>query len=253
MSFADDALTRDDFLGGQIKILQPKDGYRAATDPVFLAAAVKAIAGQSVLELGCGVGTALACLCSRIDDLDAYGVELQSDYADLARRNADENALDYEIHTGSLLEMPKVLREMTFDQVLANPPFFDPSATSAPKNSGRDIAHRELGAGLEDWIKCGLKRLKPRGYLTIIHRAERLGDILQPLHGKAGDIRVLPLAARDGREAGRVIVSARKGAAGPLRLLAPMILHKGDHHVQDEDSFRDNIRGILRDAQPIVI
>lgn len=253
MSFADSELTCDDFLGGSIKIWQPKKGYRAATDPVFLGAAVNAKAGQSVLELGCGAGTALACLCHRVSGVNGFGLEVQSDYADLARRNSDENGLGLSIHNGSLLEMPNELREISFDHVFANPPFYDPSATSAPENRGRDLAHREGEAQLYDWVSVGLRRLKPRGYFTMIHRAERLGDILTALHGKAGDIRVLPLSARSRREAGRVIVRARKGVVGPLKLLAPMILHSGDAHMHDQGSFLPEVRKVLRNIQPIVM
>lgn len=253
MSFADADLTCDDFLGGSIKIWQPKKGYRAATDPVFLAATVNANAGQSVLELGCGAGTALACLCYRVNGLNGFGLEVQPDYADLARRNSDENGLGLSIHNGSLLEMPEDLREISFDHVFANPPFYDPSATSAPENTGRDFAHREGEAQLHDWVSVGLRRLKPRGYFAMIHRAERLGDILAALQGKAGDVRILPLSARSGREAGRVIVRARKGAAGPLKLLAPLILHSGDAHTQDQDSFLPEVRKVLRNSQPIVM
>lgn len=253
MSFTRDQLTQDDFLGGLIKIWQPKVGYRAATDPVFLAAAVNAIVGQSVLELGCGAGTALACLCKRVDGLDAHGLEIQSDYADLARKNAADNALDYTVHNGDLLDMPDPVRTSAFDHVFTNPPFYNPSASTAPTDTGRDTAHRIGDAKLEDWITIGLRRLKPKGYFTIVHRAERLADILSALNEKAGDIRILPLTPREGRKAGRVIVRARKGAAGSLELLAPLVLHTGAEHSKDEDSFLPGIRNILRSAQPIVM
>ncbi len=253
MSFPDDQLTQDDFLGGAIKIWQPKNGYRAATDPVFLAAAVGAKAGQSVLELGCGAGTALACLCKRVEGLDAHGLEIQADYAGLARRNAVDNGLRYVVHDGDLLDMPEPIRTASFDHVFTNPPFYDASASSAPTDAGRDTAHRIGEALLSDWIAVGLRRLKPRGYFTIIHRTERLADILAALDGKAGDIRILPLTSREGRTAGRVIVRARKGAAGALELLAPLILHQGVAHSKDEDSFRPDVRNILRNTQPIVM
>ena len=253
MTFTDDQLTQDDFLGGLIKIWQPKTGYRAATDPVFLAAAVSAKPGQSVLELGCGGGTALACLCRRVGGLDAHGLEIQSEYADLARRNAAENSLGYSVHHGDLLGMPDPIRIAAFDHVFTNPPFYEAAASSAPTDAGRDTAHRIGEAKLGDWISVGLRRLKPKGYFTIIHRTERLNDILEALAGKAGDIRILPLSSRKGRAAGRVIVQARKGAAGPLVLLAPLILHKGVAHSKDEDSFRSEVRNVLRMAQPIVM
>ena len=62
MTFSEQDTTNDGFLGGQLTIRQPRNGYRAATDPVFLAASVPAQHGQSVLELGCGVGVASLCL-----------------------------------------------------------------------------------------------------------------------------------------------------------------------------------------------
>ncbi len=253
MSFSDDQLSRDDFLGGALRIWQPLNGYRAATDPVFLAAAVGANPGQSVLELGCGAGVALACLCRRVDGLQAHGLELQAGYAELAERNARDNGLEMTIHPGDLLAMPRVLRALDFDHVFANPPFYPRNAASGPKDSGRDTAHREGEARLEDWIVIGLRRLKPRGHFTMIHRSERLGDILAGLQGKAGDIRILPLVAREGQDARRVIVQARKGAAGPLRLLSPLVLHKGAAHEKDEDSFNTTIRKVLREIQPIVL
>ena len=253
MSFADKELTQDDFLGGLVRIRQPRNGYRAATDPVFLAAAVPAKPGQSVLELGCGAGTALACLCRRVDGIEAHGLELQPDYAALARRNAADNALGFNVHTGDLLDMPAPIRAGSFDHVFTNPPFYEAEASSPPRDGGRDTAHRIGAAQLDDWITVGLRRLKPRGYFTIIHRADRLADILKSLHGKAGDIHILPLTPREGRPAGRVVIRARKGSAGGLVLLAPLVLHQGEAHSKDEDSFRPEVRNILRSAQPIVM
>ena len=253
MSFADEELTHDDFLGGLVRIWQPKVGYRAATDPVFLAAAVPIKSGQSVLELGCGAGTALACLCRRVDGIEAHGLELQPDYAELARRNAADNALGFDVHTGDLLDMPAPIRVTSFDHVFTNPPFYEAAASSPPSDVGRDTAHRIGAAQLDDWITVGLRRLKPRGYFTIIHRADRLSDILKSLHSKTGDIHILPLTSREGRPAGRVIIRARKGSAGGLVLLAPLVLHQGETHSKDEDSFRPEVRNILRSAQPIVM
>ncbi|MEE9453699.1 MAG: methyltransferase [Paracoccaceae bacterium] len=253
MSFSDDNLSCDDFLGGQIQIWQPKDGYRAATDPVFLAAAIDAKPGQSVLELGCGAGVALACLCHRVPDLNACGLEIQPDYAALAVRNAVHNDLDFAVHVADLLAMPEALRQQDFDQVFANPPFYAANASSAPQDAGKNTAHREGVATLGDWISAGLRRLKPRGYFTMIHRTERLPDILAALENKAGDIRILPLCARKNRDAGRVIVRARKGAAGPLRLLAPLVIHTGTAHGFDADNYTPIARNILRNTQPIVL
>lgn len=244
-------MTDDGFLDGRLKILQPREGYRAATDAVFLAAAIPAKAGETVLELGCGAGVALACLQHRVP-VQATGLELQQEYADLAVQNMARNGLSAEIVLGDLEEMPPQLRAQSFDHVMMNPPFFETNRHSAPENTGKAMAFLEGKAGLESWLLTGLKRLKPLGWLTIIHRAERLPDILAGL-GTAGDAHILPLSARKGRPARRVIVQARKGTAGPLKLLAPLVLHTGESHGADGDDFSQTTRKILRDGNALVI
>ncbi len=244
-------MTDDGFLNGRLRMLQPRNGYRAATDAVFLAAAVPAKTGETVLELGCGAGVALGCLLHRVK-VQATGLELQAEYAELARQNMARNGLAAEIVQGDLTAMPAVLKAQSFDHVMMNPPFFEPARHSAPQDAGKSTAFLEGETGLEGWIHAGLKRLKPLGWLTLIHRAERLGDILAAL-APAGDIHILPLAARQGRPARRVIVQARKGAAGPLTLLAPLVLHKGETHTTDGDDFTAITSGILRDGNPLVI
>lgn len=244
-------LTDDRFLDGKLNIFQPKAGYRAATDPVFLAAAVPAKPGQTVLELGCGAGVALACLLTRVN-VAATGLELQSAYAKLAQRNLSRNGLEAEITLGDLSNMPAELRAQSFDHVMMNPPFYPSASHTPPQNIGKSTAFLEGEIGLSDWINIGLKRLKSLGWLTIIHRTERLPTILTALY-KAGDIRVLPLTSRTGREAQRVIVQARKGAAAPLRLLAPLVLHEGNAHQKDGDDFTQTAREILRMGNALVM
>ena len=242
--FAEEALSRDVFLGGQLAIWQPLRGYRAATDPVLLAAAVAARPGQAVLELGCGAGVALLALGRRVPGLGLCGIERQGEYAALARRNAAENALVAEVFTGDLAAMPAPLKARRFDHVLANPPYYPPRAPAA-RDAGRAAALREE-TPLALWVEAGLRRLGDGGYLTMIHLAERLPGILAALEGKAGDTRVRPLAPREGRAAGRVLVQARKGARGPFRLLAPLVLHDGPAHAGDGDDFTDAAQALLR-------
>ena len=245
------AVTVDAFLGGKLHITQPKHGYRAATDPVFLAAATKASPGQTVLELGCGVGTAALCLLSRVAGLTVTGVELQAEYADLARQNARINGLPLDVMVADVLAPPETLKAMTFDHVILNPPYFEAEAVTPPGNTGKDIAHREGVAGLHGFVDAGLKRLKQKGWITIIHRTERLGDILSTLNGRAADIAILPLSSRAGRPARRVIVRARKGSAGPLILFPPMIVHREAIHQVDGSDFSDTAEAVLRRGEAL--
>ncbi|MCC5986404.1 MAG: methyltransferase [Pararhodobacter sp.] len=242
------ALRQDAFLGGALAVWQPLAGYRAATDPVLLAAAVPALARHSALELGCGAGVALLALGRRVAGLRLAGVERQPAYADLARRNAAQNAIAAEIVTADLTGLPPALRTRSFDHVLMNPPYFAPGDPAA-RDAGRDSAQREQ-TPLAEWIDCALRRLKPGGHLTLIHRAERLPAILATLDGRAAAT-VRPLAARQGRAAGRVLVLARKGARSPFRLLAPLVMHEGPAHPGDHDHFTATANAVLREMAPL--
>ncbi|MHA3976339.1 tRNA1(Val) (adenine(37)-N6)-methyltransferase [Halovulum sp. GXIMD14794] len=249
--FADDALTEDGFLGGRVRLLQPKRGYRAATDPVFLAAAVPARAGETVLDLGCGAGAALICLGVRVPGLSLTGLEQQPVYAALARRNAALNGLEADVVEGDVAAPPARLRTQSFDHVISNPPFFAAGSGTSAGDAGRAAAHGEGSADLACFIDLGLRRLLPGGSLTLVHRTERLGDILSVLAGRAGDVRILPIAPRPGRPAGRVIVRALKGRAAPLKLLPPFEVHAGIRHEADAPDFSPAAQSVLAQGAPL--
>jgi tRNA1(Val) A37 N6-methylase TrmN6 len=239
------ALTCDALLGGRVRLWQPAEGYRAATDPVLLAAACPARPGERALDLGCGAGAAALCLAARVEGLDLHGLELQPGYAALARRNAALNGVALTVHEGDLAAPPAELRARLFDQVIANPPFFDAAAPASPRRD-RDTARRAAPGGVGAWIDAGLRRLRQGGWLTVIHRAERLPEMLAELDGRAGEIAVLPLIPREGRPAQRVIVKARKDSRGPFRLAAPLVLHAGPAHLADGDDASPAADAVLR-------
>ncbi|MDO5528390.1 MAG: methyltransferase [Paracoccus sp. (in: a-proteobacteria)] len=240
----------DGFLGGRLMIRQPRGGYRAGADAVMLAAACAAGPGESVLELGCGAGVAALCLSWRVPGADIAGLERDPGYAALARENVQAAGQAVQIYEGDLAAMPADLRARSFDHVIANPPFFVPGSPSP--DPARSVARHEE-TPLETWIDAALRRLRPGGAITLIHLAGRLDAILPALWGRAGEVAVLPIAARHGRDAGRVIVTARKGARGPLRLLAPFIMHEKPNHAGDGEDLSARASAVLREGAPIMV
>jgi len=241
--FGPEDLSDDAFLGGLVRLLQPIHGYRASTDPVLLAACCGARAGETLLDVGCGVGTAALCLGQRVPGVILSGVEILPDYADLARRNAVRTGIAMQVATGSVLDMPPELR-IDFDHVITNPPYFLPSGTPAGDPS-RDRALREEFS-LTDWIAAAKRRVRPGGWMTLILRADRLDDAICALTPGLGSIRILPLSPRPGREAGRVVLRARKTGRAALRLLAPFILHAGDLHPGDRNNHSPEAEAVFR-------
>lgn len=241
--FTEDQLSDDKFLNGRLRLWQPLRGYRAATDPVLLAAACPAAAGDSVLDLGCGAGAAALCLAVRVPGVKLAGLELQSGYAELARRNAARNGIEMEVAEGDLRATPVALRR-DFDHVICNPPYYPAGGTPSPV-AMRAIAMQVEEVPLMDWIACAGRRLRPGGWLTMITGTDALPVLLGSL-GKLGSGAVLPLAARSGRPAKRVILRARKGGKTPFRLLPPFVLHHGPSHDGDREGYTLEASEILR-------
>lgn len=245
--FARAELSFDAFLGGRLEIAQPRAGYRAGIDPVLLAAAVPARAGETLFDLGCGAGVAALCVAARVPGVRLAGVEVQPAYAALARENAAHNGAEMEVVTGDVSAMPETLRQRQFDHVIANPPYFDRGAGTPAADAGREGALGEA-LPLADWIAAALRRCRPGGHVCVIHRAERLADLLAAMRGS---VEVLPLIPRRGRAARLVLVRARKGGRAGLRLCDGWLLHEGPRHAGDRENLTRSTASVLRDAAPL--
>jgi len=223
-------LTEDSFLGGKVRLQQPVHGYRAAIDPVMLAASVDAGAGDRVLEVGSGHGAAAICLASRVPDCHITGIDIQPAMVRLANDNARLNDLSraVEFMIGDLERpLPKIAAG-GFDHAMANPPFLQATHAEASPNEERATANVEGTSRLEDWIALMLRMVRSKGTLTLIHRADRLDEILSILRGQAGEAVVFPLWPKEGAAAKRVIVRARKGIQTRLTISPGLVLHEDD-------------------------
>ena len=233
---ADDAAaveSLDALLGGRVHLHQPTDGYRVAIDPVFLAAAVPPVsdvAGRRVLDVGTGVGAAALCYATRVPDAAVTGLEIQDPLVELARRNAEANGLADRVTFvhGDLLRPTGSALDGTFAHVMANPPFLPRGRADPRTGDAKAASHIEGEATLAAWLDFCLRKTAPKGTLTLIHRADRLDEILALLHGRAGGIVVFPLWPKREQAPKRVIVRARPGLAQPFRLDPGMVLHEDD-------------------------
>ncbi|WP_323784824.1 tRNA1(Val) (adenine(37)-N6)-methyltransferase [Thalassovita sp.] len=242
-----DELTHTQFLDGRVSAWQPARGYRAGVDPVLLAASIPGEPGQSALELGCGVGVASLCLLARVPDMRATGLEIQPAYAALARRNATEASAAFDVVQADLTQLPTDLRNRQFDHVFANPPYFQRETSVSAADPGRDIA---LGGEtpLADWVEVAAKRVRPKGYVSFIQRVERLPELLCAMQARLGSLQLLPLLPRRGRESQLFLIRGRKGGRAAFRLHAAIVMHEGDTHTSDQESYTSDIQAVLREG-----
>ncbi len=230
-----DVTSTDDFLGGRISIVQPRGGHRAGSDAVFLAAAVPAQAGERVLDIGAGVGVAGLCLLARVPGIAVTGVEIDPALSALAARNAGRNgfAERFEIINADVTSPGKLLRAAglkreSYHHLIANPPFHAEGRVREAPDATRATAHVMGAGGLAAWVRFFAAMGAPNALLTLIHRPDRLGELLALLDRRFGDIAVLPLFPKKGEPATRIIVQAKKGSRAGLSLLPGLLLHEED-------------------------
>ena len=225
--------TEDALLAGQVRLRQPRDGFRAAIDSVLLPAAIAAAAGDKVFEIGAGCGAAALCLARRVDGVNISGIDIQPHLVRLAGDNVRANGFEgrIDIMSGDVAQPLPPRVQGPFDHVMFNPPYLEAPRSRLPDSSDKAAAQIEGEAGLDIWISRAHGLLRHKGVVTIIHRADRLDAIIRGLGGKFGGIAVCPLWPRAGAPAKRLIIRARKGVATPFTLTAGLVLHadSGDY------------------------
>lgn len=233
-------LSEDALLGGRVKLLQPRDGFRAALDPVLLAAFIAARPGEAVLELGCGTGAAFLCLNARVPGLSITAVERNADLVDIARCNAGLNLLPAEIHAADARE----LRDLPpMHHAFANPPYWS-GGTPSPLAQRRQAAHED--APLADWVPAMARPLRHKGSLTLVLPAARFAEAAASIKAAdCGAIRLMPLWPRLGMPAKRILIQGRRGGRGPDEVLPGLVLHEAD------GSYTQAAQAVLRDASAL--
>lgn len=237
------AVTKDQVLDGRLTLIQPRDGYRVAIDPILLAAAVPALGGARVLDLGCGIGTAALCVAKRVEGIEVTGIDIQPDLVALARRNAAENGLAARaaFEVGDVL----ALAEEAYHHVCANPPYLEAGKSSLSPNPIKAIANVEGAAKLGDWVRAAISAVREGGSVTFIHRAERAAELRAAMAAGLGAVRELPLLPKAGAAAKRVLIQGVKGASAGHLLLPGMVLHDAS------GGFTPAAQAILRNMGPL--
>ena len=247
-------LTDDAVLGGRLRLKQKRRGHRVGHDAILLAAATAARAGDRAIDFGAGVGAAGLALAMRVPDVEVTLLELDPELAALAAENIERNGLSARARAVLLgvagsadARAAAGLTPGAADHVLMTPPFHDASRQNVSPDPGKRLAHAAGQGQLAVWLDAASRVLHSAGSVTLIWRADGLGEVLAALGERFGGVAVRPVYGSAGQPAIRVLVCAHKGSRAPLLLLPGLILNTEDGKPTAE------AEAVLRGAEPLAM
>jgi tRNA1(Val) A37 N6-methylase TrmN6 len=227
-----DDFSDDLFLDGRLNLRQPRKSYRAGTDALLLAAATQT--GGRICDLGAGVGTVGLSLALR-GAADVVLVEREPIFVACAQINIEKAGFGAAVRliSADVFDRKAFLREplladQSYDGVATNPPYEQALRGRRTPSPLKNAAHAMLGGDLRQWLTAAARLLRSGGALTLIHRADKLADVLAAWPARLGGICILPVQSQKGEAASRILLSAVAASRAPLVLLPPLVLHGSD-------------------------
>ncbi len=223
--------TLEDLQLNGLFLLQKKGSFRFGMDAVLLSNFVTAKKGQSIIDMGTGTGIISVLLSAKTKAKKISGLEIQSNIADMAQRSIDGNALGdiIEIVKGDIKEAISIFGAATYDIVVTNPPYTRAGSGHTNIADTKAIARHEIYCTLEDVLKSSAELLKPQGEFYMVHRPERLTDILEGMRKVNIEPKILRMVcAKIEKEPSMILVKGLKNGNPGLKILPNLIIYDED-------------------------
>lgn len=223
--------------GSDFKIIQNKDKFSYGTDAIFLSHFAKS--KGKVVDLGTGTGIIPLRLYAK-DKVDIiYGVEIQEEVADMAKRSIELNNLEEKIIilNMDLKELPEKFGRNTIDTITTNPPYMKAGGALVSPEENFAISRHEIACTLEDIIKVSEYLLKPLGKFYMVHRPDRLVDIIYNLRKYKLEPKYIRFVQpKLTKKPNLVLIEAVKTGKPDLKFYDPLIVYNEDGSYTDEIS-----------------
>lgn len=219
------------------KIIQSSDGFCFGMDAVLLSGIVEADNGETVVDLGTGTGILPILIEAKTNASKLYGLEIQKDSVDMARRSVEMNDLEskIEIVEGDIKEASAILGKAMADIVVTNPPYMEKGTGLSNPESAKAIARHEVFCTLEDVIREAAALLKPKGKFYMINRPRRLADSIELMK----KYKVEPKSIRMiypfvDKEANLFLIEGARGMKPMLKVKEPLIVYEDENKYTEE-------------------
>lgn len=227
----------DDLQCKGYQLIQKPKGFCFGVDAVLLSDFAKVKKGQRVLDLCTGSGVIPILLAAKTEGLEFYGLEIQSDYADMAGRSVILNHLEdkVKIICGDVKEIRNLLPPVSFQAVTVNPPYMTEHHGLKNLYEPKTIARHEVMLCLEDVIMAAAYVLPVCGSFFMIHKPFRLAEIFECMkkyHIEPKRMRLVhPYADK---EPTMVLIEGTKGGKPRITVEAPLVVYKEPGVYSDE-------------------
>ena len=226
---------RLDYVNDDIELIQNINGLTFGTDALLLAGYV-GTKYKTGLELGGGTGIISMLLLARgkVDKIDC--LEIQEEYADLIRRNAEHNKLDERL-TAICTDVRDYRAERECEIVFTNPPYMKTTSGRANVFDQKNVARHEVAGTIYDFCRAGAKALKYGGTFAVVYRPDRLIDLTDAMRAEGLEPKRMTFVhANEKSEPSMVLIEAKKGGKCGLKLTRPLLIYKNtDNKEYSED------------------
>ena len=228
----------DDLEFNGLKIIQNKDGFCFGIDSVLLSDFSRDLPkNATALDLGTGTGILGILLCGKTNLSKIYGIEIQKDVADMAKRSIELNNLTnkFEIINDDIKNLSNHFQNNSFDAIISNHPYKKDNCGIKNESETKLISRHEITASLEDFISISSKLLKNNCSLYMVHRPERLSDLFYLLKKYKLEPKKLRIVQSyyDSKPK-LILVKATKNAKSFLNIEKPLIIYNKDGSYTDE-------------------
>ena len=231
------ALRVDDTGFGDIRLIQDTEYFCYGTDAVLLADFASRNRHIRAADLGTN-NAVIPLIMSTLTDIEYFaGIERDHKASKLAERNVKENSLSerIQIFNCDILEISDYFKGAVFDAVTANPPYFPGHAGSGNRRPLLHAARHETTASLDDFVKCAAYLLRPRGAFYMIHRPERLADIIVSCRNAGLEPKVMRFVSpRRGEPPNMVLIECRRKGGRELKILPDLVVRAEDGSRSEE-------------------
>jgi len=208
-----------------LKIIQASDSYRFSVDSIFLLNFIRVKNYEKIIDLGTGSGIIPLLLFGKRKGLSIYGIEIQKNLADMARKSIELNKLQNHITIiqEDLKNIKDVFKNQQFDVVVSNPPYISIGQGKINPSSSKAIARHEIKGDLEDIISASNYLLKNKGRIYLIYRSAKLIKLLLALKKYSIEPKVVKfIHPRQGKNANLVLLEGIKGGKEELKIEDPI-------------------------------